>query len=41
LRERRAYTEALEKWFNPAYLPLMKEKGSEAQAQVKSIVAAA
>jgi glutathione S-transferase len=41
LRERRAYTEALEKWFNPAYLPLMKEKGSEVQARVKSIVAAA
>jgi glutathione S-transferase len=41
LRERRAYTEALEKWFNPAYLPLMKEKGGEVQARVKSIVAAA
>ena len=41
LRERRAYSEALEKWFNPAYLPLMKEKGSEVQARVKSIVAAA
>lgn len=38
LRERRAYTEALEKWFNPAYLPLMKEKGVEAQSKVKAIV---
>ncbi|MGZ8532762.1 MAG: glutathione S-transferase family protein, partial [Candidatus Binatia bacterium] len=36
LRERRAYSEALEKWFNPAYLPLMKEKGLEAQAKVKA-----
>jgi hypothetical protein len=41
LRERGAHTEALEKWFNPAYLPLMKEKASEAQARVKSIVTAA
>ncbi len=41
LRERRAYTEALEKWFNPAYLPLMKEKGVEVQSRVRSIVGAA
>ena len=41
LRERRAYSEALEKWFNANYLPLMKEKGREVQARVKSIVAAA
>lgn len=40
LRERRAYSEALEKWFNAAYLPLMKEKGTEAQARVKAIVGA-
>jgi len=39
LRERRAYSEALEKWFNAKYLPLMKEKGLEAQARVKAIVA--
>jgi glutathione S-transferase len=39
LRERRAYSEALEKWFNPKYLPLMQEKGLEAQARVKAIVA--
>jgi glutathione S-transferase len=40
LRERRAYAEALEKWFNSAYLPLMKEKGAEAQAKVRAIVGA-
>ncbi|HXV47822.1 MAG TPA: glutathione S-transferase family protein [Candidatus Binatia bacterium] len=39
LRERRTYTEALEKWFNPAYLPLMEEKGVEAQSRVQAIVA--
>jgi len=38
LRERRAYVEALEKWLNAAYLPLMKEKGSEVQSKVKAIV---
>jgi glutathione S-transferase len=38
LRERRAYTEALEKWFNPAYLPLMKEKGNEVRDRVEAIV---
>ncbi|MGZ8500221.1 MAG: glutathione S-transferase family protein [Candidatus Binatia bacterium] len=38
LRERRAYSDALEKWFNANYLPLMKEKGLEAQAAVKAIV---
>ncbi len=40
LRERRAYGEALEKWFNSSYLPLMKEKGMEVQAKVKAIVGA-
>src|ERR687896_1620189 len=40
LRERRGYVEALEKWFNAAYLPLMKEKGAEVQPKVKAIVAA-
>jgi len=40
LRERRGYTEALEKWFNANYLPMMKEKGMEAQAKVKAIVGA-
>lgn len=38
LRERRAYNEALEKWFNAKYLPLMKEKGLEAQERIKQIV---
>jgi glutathione S-transferase len=38
LRERRSYTEALEKWFNAAYLPLMKEKGAEVQPRIKAIV---
>jgi len=40
LRERRGYTEALEKWFNADYLPLMKEKGAEAQSKVKATVGA-
>jgi glutathione S-transferase len=39
LLERRAYKEALEDWFNPSYLSLMKEKGAEAQPQVKALVA--
>ena len=38
LRERRGYTEALEKWFNPNYLPLMKEKGLEVRDRVKAII---
>lgn len=38
LRERRGYAEALEEWFNKAYLPLMKEKGLEVQSKVKAIV---
>ena len=38
LRGRRAYSEALGKWFNPNYLPLMKEKGSEVKDRVKAIV---
>jgi glutathione S-transferase len=33
LRERGGYVEALEKWFNAAYLPLMKEKGAEVQGE--------
>jgi glutathione S-transferase len=39
LRERRSYTEALEKWFNVNYLPLMNEKGAEVQPRIKAIVA--
>jgi hypothetical protein len=38
LLERRAYVEALEKWFNAAYLPPMKEKGLEGREKVKAIV---
>ena len=38
VRERRSYSEALEKWFNAAYLPLMKEKGAEVKSRVKAIV---
>lgn len=38
LRERRSCTEAMEKWFNAAYLPLMKEKGLEAQDRVTAVV---
>lgn len=41
LRQRTAYKEALEEWFNPNYLPLMKEKGTEARERVKRIVASA
>jgi glutathione S-transferase len=37
--ERRAYKEALEDWFNPSYLSLMKEKGAEAESRVKAIIA--
>ena len=37
LRECRGYTEALEKWFNANYLPLMKEKGLEVRDRVKAI----
>lgn len=38
VRERQGYVEALEKWFNANYLPLMKEKGLEARDRVKAIV---
>jgi len=41
LRQRRPYKEALEHWFNPKYLPLMKEKGTEVQERVNTIVASA
>src|SRR5918992_2823641 len=39
LLERRAYKEALEDWFNPSYLSLMKEKGAEARPRVQALVA--
>lgn len=38
VRERRSYGEALEKWFNPAYLPLMQEKGLEARQRIRAIL---
>ena len=41
LRQRPTYKEALEEWFNPNYLPLMKEKGIEVRERVKRIVASA
>jgi glutathione S-transferase len=41
LLERRGYKEGLEDWLNASYLSLMKEKGAEAQSQVKAIVASA
>ncbi|MET0502215.1 MAG: glutathione S-transferase family protein [Candidatus Binatia bacterium] len=41
LLERRSYKEGLEDWFNPAYLSLMKEKGSEVDKQVRTIIALA
>ncbi len=39
LLERRTYKAAFEDWFNPNYLPLMKEKGREVNGHVKEIVA--
>lgn len=41
LRQRTAYKKALEEWFNPNYLPLMKEKGIEVRERAKRIVASA
>ena len=38
LRERRALHRGTGKWFNPNYLPLMKEKGLEIRDKVKAIV---
>ena len=38
IRERGTYDEAFEKWFNPGYLPLMKEKGLEVRERVREIV---
>ena len=39
LMERRPYKEALEDWFNPSYLTLMKVKGAEVQSRVKAVIA--
>lgn len=40
LKARPGYQEALEKWFNAKYLPLMSEKGTEAWPRVKDILGA-
>ena len=40
LRKRGAYGEALEKWFNASYLPLMKEKGLIARDKIEAILGA-
>jgi len=40
VRTRSSYQEALAKRFNPKYLPLMDEKGSEAWARVRELLAA-
>ena len=40
LRARPSYQDALTRWFNPKYLPLMEDKGSEAWPQVKALLAA-
>ena len=40
LRARPGYQEALAKWFNEKYLPLMDEKGREAWPKVKALLAA-
>lgn len=41
MRARKTYQEALAAWFNPKYLPLMEEKGSEAWPKVKRMLAEA
>jgi len=40
IRARLAYQDALAKWFNEKYLPLMDEKGREAWPKVKALLAA-
>ena len=40
MRTRPSYKEALAKWFNPKYLPLMDEQGSEAWPRVCELLAA-
>ena len=40
IKERPGYREALAKWFNAKYLPLMAEKGAEAWPRVKELLAA-
>ena len=40
MKARRTYQDALAAFFNPKYLPLMDEKGTEAWPAVKSLLAA-
>lgn len=40
MKSRKSYQDALAKWFNPKYLPLMDEKGTEAWPKVKALLAA-
>jgi glutathione S-transferase len=40
IRARPAYQDALAKWFNDKYLPLMEEKGREAWPKVQALLAA-
>jgi glutathione S-transferase len=40
MRGRKTYQDALAKWFNAKYLPLMDEKGTEAWPRVKALLAA-
>jgi glutathione S-transferase len=40
MKARPAYRDALAKWFNPKYLPLMEEKGNEAWPKVQALLAA-
>lgn len=40
MKARKSYQDALAAWFNPKYLPLMAEKGNEAWARTKEILAA-
>ena len=40
IKARPGYQDALAKWFNAKYLPLMAEKGTEAWPKVKELLAA-
>ena len=40
MKARKPYQDALAKWFNPKYLPLMDEKGTAAWPKVQALLAA-
>jgi len=40
LKARPGYQQGLAKWFNPKYLPLMEERGTQAWPRVKELIAA-